>query len=73
MKRPDISYTVNKLIQFLQGPIENHWVACKRVLSYLRGTSTVDLHFIAATRLNLEVYVDANYASSLMIKGLQVA
>ena len=43
--RPDISYMVRKLSQFLQSPIEIHWKACKRVLRYLKGTITHSLHF----------------------------
>ena len=43
--RPDISYMVRKLSQFLQSPIEILWKACKRVLRYLKGTITHSLHF----------------------------
>ena len=45
MTRPDISYMVSKLSQFLQNPIDFHWKACKRVLHYLKGTITHGLHF----------------------------
>ncbi|KAL6330627.1 hypothetical protein AAG906_003237 [Vitis piasezkii] len=38
--RPDISYMVSKLSQFLQSPTEILWKACKRVLRYLKGTIT---------------------------------
>ncbi|RVW59278.1 Retrovirus-related Pol polyprotein from transposon RE1 [Vitis vinifera] len=38
--RPDISYMVSKLSQFLQSPTEIHWKACNRVLLYLKGTIT---------------------------------
>ena len=43
--RPDISYMVRKLSQFLRSPIEIHRKACKRVLRYLKGTITHSLHF----------------------------
>ena len=39
--RPDISYMVSKLSQFLQSLIEIHWKACKRVLRYLKGIITM--------------------------------
>lgn len=35
--RPDISYTVNTLNQFLHSPTVNNWEACKRALKYLKG------------------------------------
>ncbi|MBW0519954.1 hypothetical protein O181_059669 [Austropuccinia psidii MF-1] len=39
--RPDISYAVSALSQFLEKPGINHWKAFMHVLRYLRGTSNV--------------------------------
>lgn len=36
--RPKISYSVNKVCQFLSDPLEEHWKAAKRILRYLKGT-----------------------------------
>ena len=36
--RPDISYSVNKVCQFMQQPLDEHWKAMKRILKYLEGT-----------------------------------
>ncbi|KAL0379328.1 UNVERIFIED_CONTAM: Retrovirus-related Pol polyprotein from transposon RE1 [Sesamum radiatum] len=36
--RPDISYGVQQLSQFLQNPCENHWQAALHVERYLKGT-----------------------------------
>jgi hypothetical protein len=36
--RLDISYTVNKLSQFMHCPSETHWAAAKRLLRYLKHT-----------------------------------
>lgn len=33
--RPDISYSVNKLSQYMHSPTETHWKAVKRLLKYL--------------------------------------
>lgn len=41
MTRPDISYSVSVLTQYMQKPHKKHVIAAKRVLRYLRGT--VDL------------------------------
>ncbi|XP_072089263.1 uncharacterized mitochondrial protein AtMg00810-like [Arachis hypogaea] len=40
--RPEISYSVHKLAQFVQSPLESHWKMVKRVLRYLNGTSNMD-------------------------------
>ncbi|XP_024022993.1 uncharacterized protein LOC112092056 [Morus notabilis] len=36
--RPDLSYSVNRLSQFLANPKVTHWQAACRVLRYLKGT-----------------------------------
>jgi len=36
--RPEISYYVNKVCQFLSYPLEEHWKAVKRILRYVQGT-----------------------------------
>ena len=36
--RPEISFSVNKVCQFMANPNEDHWKAVKRILRYLKGT-----------------------------------
>lgn len=36
--RPDLSFVVSKLSQYLSEPKQQHWVAAKHVLRYLKGT-----------------------------------
>ncbi|KAL5772667.1 hypothetical protein ACOSQ2_012591 [Xanthoceras sorbifolium] len=43
--RPDIAYAVNKVCQFMQAPMDEHWKAVKRILRYLKGTSKAGLMF----------------------------
>ncbi|KAK6119904.1 hypothetical protein DH2020_046351 [Rehmannia glutinosa] len=62
--RPDITFAVGKLSQFLHAPTDNHWIACKRVLRYLKGSKYMGVHFKSSPRMNLEAYVDADWASS---------
>jgi hypothetical protein len=35
--RPDIAFAVQSLGKHLQGPNEEHWIAAKRALRYLKG------------------------------------
>ncbi|KAL6344904.1 hypothetical protein AAG906_006662 [Vitis piasezkii] len=55
---------VNKLDQYLQN-LELHWTTCKRVLRYLKGIVHRGLHFTPASSLHLQVYTDADWASSI--------
>ena len=41
--RPDIAYPIIKLSQYSSKPKECHWLALKRVLRYLKGTSSACL------------------------------
>lgn len=43
--RPDISHSVSLLSQFLEKPTLSHWGHFKRVLRYLRGTSSLGLTY----------------------------
>ena len=43
--RPDIAYAVSNLSQFSNCYDKSHWTAAKRVLRYLKGTSSVGLYF----------------------------
>ncbi|GAB2301340.1 hypothetical protein Dimus_038962 [Dionaea muscipula] len=36
--RPDIVYTVGMVSRYMQHPTVEHWMACKRILRYLKGT-----------------------------------
>ena len=63
MTRPDISYMVSKLSQFLKNPIDVHWKACKRVLRYFKGTITHGLHFKSSKQLDLVGFSNADWAS----------
>jgi hypothetical protein len=61
--RPDISYPVHILSQFVSAPISVHYSHLLRVLRYLRGTITLRLFFPRSGSLQLQAYSDATWAS----------
>src|SRR5690606_26155273 len=43
--RPDIAHAVGELGRFMNNPSAEHWIAFKRVLRYLKGTSHYSLTY----------------------------
>ena len=43
LTRPDISYSVNKVCQYLHAPTTTHWTAVKRIVRYLKFSEGLDL------------------------------
>ncbi|CAA7019426.1 unnamed protein product [Microthlaspi erraticum] len=60
--RPDISYAVNRLSQFMHKPTTEHWQAAKCVLRYLAGTPTHGVFLSASSPLTLHAFSDADWA-----------
>lgn len=51
LTRPDISFTINKVCQFLHKPKQPHWSAVKRILRYLKHTINFGLFFSSKSSL----------------------
>ncbi|XP_039305154.1 secreted RxLR effector protein 161-like [Solenopsis invicta] len=60
--RPDIAYAVNYLSQYNNCFQKEHWIAAKRILRYLKGTSNHGLTYQKTGR-PLSSYVDADWAN----------
>ncbi|XP_062085768.1 uncharacterized mitochondrial protein AtMg00810-like [Humulus lupulus] len=60
--RLDISFSVNKLSQFLKAPTTTHWSAVKRILRYSKGNIHHGLHIKYSERLTLTSFSDADWA-----------
>ena len=61
--RPEISYIVNKLSQFLHCPTDMQWKGCEQVLRYLRRSIDNGLHIQPASRFSLTSFSDADWVS----------
>ena len=63
--RPDISFAVNCVSQFMWSPKESHLEAVHRIFKYLKGTPDKGLFFKKTEAKGVEVYVDADWAGSI--------
>jgi hypothetical protein len=63
--RPNICYVVNKVCQFMHAPTKSHWAAVKRILQYLKGTSSFGLHLTRGSLLSLHGFTDADWVGSI--------
>lgn len=66
--RPDISYAVQTLSQFMENPMPAHWSAGKRVLRYLQGTQDWGILYRASstesTLPTVSGYSDADWGAN---------
>ena len=62
--RSDIFVVVNTLSQFLMNPRNVHLIATKHILRYLKGIVDYGLKYEANQKINLECYVDSDWAGS---------
>jgi hypothetical protein len=63
--RPNITYYVSVLSQFMVKPHESHWNAAKEVLRYLKGTLNYGIKYIDAYDVELTGYSDSDWAGNL--------
>jgi hypothetical protein len=62
--RPDISYAINRVCQYLHAPRDTHWSAVKCILRYIRLTVSYGLHLRPNPSGVLSAYSDADWAGS---------
>jgi len=61
--RPDITFTVTALSQYLQNPGRPHWEQAKRAIRYLKGTRDWKLTFGSVG--GVEGFTDANWGNDI--------
>ncbi|CAA7058112.1 unnamed protein product [Microthlaspi erraticum] len=64
LTRPDISFSVNKMSQFMHRPTHDHWQAVKRILRYRAGTMRRGIFLAAANRPILHAFTDADWGGN---------
>ena len=62
--RPDITFDVVVLSQFLDSPCDSRWDVVVRVLRYIKGASGKGLLFKDKGHMEICGYTDAKWASS---------
>ena len=63
--RPDISFAVSKVSQFMHALLKCHWKAVKRVLRYLSGSLHHGLHFHPTSYWRLYAFCDSDWGSDV--------
>ena len=63
--KPNISYVVGVLSQFMHDPRVIHQQAARKVLAYLKGTIGMGLLYKQGESLGVQIYTDADYAGSI--------
>ncbi|XP_073119820.1 uncharacterized protein [Henckelia pumila] len=61
--RPDLSYAVNKLSQFVANPRDTHLQAAYSVLKYVKGTAGQGLFYSSSSSLKVSCFSNSDWAS----------
>lgn len=60
--RPDLSYSLHCLAQFMQTPRAEDWEAALRVVRYIKGSPGQGIFLSASSNLHLMAYCDSDWA-----------
>lgn len=61
--RPDISYSVQQLSQFIQKLTTTHFEAAFRVVPYIKSVSALGLFYLASSPLQIKAFCDSDWAT----------
>ena len=65
--RSDIAFVVSKLAQFMSNSINEHWIALKRVLQYLKKTTNLNVLYDQSIDFEnfLEIWTNSNWTKDI--------
>ncbi len=64
--RPDLSYAIGVLSQFMQTPRKSHLDVVKRILKYIKHILKCGIFFETKSQLQVHGYTDADWASNVL-------
>ncbi|KAG8366106.1 hypothetical protein BUALT_Bualt17G0041400 [Buddleja alternifolia] len=65
LTRPDLSFCVNKVCQFMHAPTSDHWAAVKRILRYLQFTCDDGLLLTKSSMTTVQIFSDSDWAGCI--------
>ena len=65
LTRPDTSFAINKVCQFLHSPTMQHWMAVKRILRYVKSSVDLGLKLNSSSSTIISAFSDADWAGSV--------
>ena len=65
LTRPDISFAVNKVCQFLHAPTTVHWTAAKCIVRYVKNTMSLGLTFTKSSSTLVSAFSDSDWAGCI--------
>jgi hypothetical protein len=58
--RPDICFVVYRVCQFMHAPIDSHWASVKRIIRYLKGTTSYGFPITQDSSFALHSFTDTD-------------
>ena len=66
--QPNICYALNFVSRYMQQPHELHLKESKRILQYIQGTRSYDIHYAANSELELVSFTDSDWVGDSIDK-----
>ena len=63
--RPDLMHGVSLISIFMTNPTENHWLASRRILRYLKGIAEFRMYYKKGESINVVGYTDSDFAGDV--------